>query len=77
MNHPGPSILGAKWFRYRVWTNHPLGFLFSPIGSGEGWIFDSWVNGKEKSPVVKREGSMKLVYLPRIRVTNEPQEATL
>ena len=23
---PGPSMLGAKWFRYRVSSHHPLGF---------------------------------------------------
>ena len=32
---PGPSSLGAKWFRYRVSINHPLGFNWHPLeGAG-------------------------------------------
>ena len=29
-NLPGPSNLGAKWFRYRVSNHHPLGFHWHP-----------------------------------------------
>ena len=28
---PGPSSLGAKWFRYRVSITHPLGFNWHPL----------------------------------------------
>ena len=28
---PGPSSLGAKWFRYRVSIPHPLGFNWDPL----------------------------------------------
>ena len=32
---PGPSSLGAKWFRYRVPIHHPLGFYWYPLeGAG-------------------------------------------
>ena len=32
---PGPSSLGAKWFRYRVSIHHPLGFNWHPLeGAG-------------------------------------------
>ena len=36
INHlPGPSSLGAKWFRYRVSIYHPLGFNWHPL-EGDG-----------------------------------------
>ena len=32
---PGPSSLGAKWFRCRVSIYHPLGFTWHPLeGAG-------------------------------------------
>ena len=32
---PGPSSLGAKWFRHRVPIHHPLGFYWYPLeGAG-------------------------------------------
>ena len=35
---PGPSSLGAKWFRYRVSIYHPLGFNWHPL-EGAGFFY--------------------------------------
>ena len=35
---PGPSSLGAKWFRYRVSIHHPLGFKDGTRLEGAGMI---------------------------------------
>ena len=37
---PGPSSLGAKWFRYRVSIYHPLGFDWHPLEGAASW----WLN---------------------------------
>ena len=36
---PGPSSLGAKWFRCRVSIHQPLGFNWHPLeGAGRWWF---------------------------------------
>ena len=38
---PGPSILGVKWFRYRVSIHHPLGFK-DGTPTGRCWYMSAW-----------------------------------
>ena len=36
---PGPSSLGAKWFRYRVSIHHPLGFNWHSLEGAGNFIY--------------------------------------
>ena len=47
---PGPSSLGAKWFRYRVSIQHPLGFNCHPV-EGAGGVSFVFGEGKPNDTV--------------------------
>ncbi len=38
-NVPGPSSLGAKWFRYRVSIRHPWGYNWHPLEGADRYIY--------------------------------------
>ena len=68
---PGPSSLGAKWFRYRVSIQHPLGFNCHPV-EGAGGVSFVFGEGKPNDTVDIQSFLDLTTQLPNSSLTNQP-----